>query len=49
MCGVMPTVAALVASLLLGAEEARLISYMTSGDVTGDYSQVVGYAGVVIH
>ena len=49
MCGVMPTVAALVASLLLGAEEARLVNYMTSGDITGDYSQVVGYAGVVIH
>ncbi len=49
MCGVIPTVAALVASLLLGAQEARLIGYMTSGDITGDYSQVVGYAGVVIY
>ncbi len=49
MCGVMPTVATLVASLLLGAEEARLISYMTSGDITGDYSQVVGYAGVIVY
>ncbi len=49
MCGVIPTVATIIASLLLGAQEARLIGYMTSGDVTGDYSQVVGYAGVVIY
>jgi len=49
MCGVIPTTCALIAACKLGASEAQLIRYMTSGDVTGDYSQVVGYAGVIIH
>ena len=48
MCGVLPTISAIKSSLLLGAKEARLVNYMTSGDVTGDFSQVVGYAGVII-
>ena len=46
MCGVMPTVVMLQASLALGAKEAELIAYSNSGDVTGDQSEVVGYAGV---
>jgi AmmeMemoRadiSam system protein B len=33
---------------MLGAKEARLIKYMTSGEVSGDYDQVVGYAGLMI-
>jgi hypothetical protein len=48
MCGFQPTTAALVAALGLGASEARLIRYATSGDASGDYSQVVGYAGIRI-
>ena len=48
MCGIIPTTVALVASNLLGAKEAELVSYATSGDVTGDYYQVVGYAGIII-
>jgi AmmeMemoRadiSam system protein B len=48
MCGFQPTAAALVAALGLGASEARLIRYATSGDASGDYSQVVGYAGIMI-
>lgn len=48
MCGFQPTAAALVASLDLGATEARLIRYGTSGDASGDYTQVVGYAGIRI-
>ena len=48
MCGYQPTVAALVASRALGASEAELIRYQTSGDVSGDYDQVVGYAGIRI-
>jgi MEMO1 family protein len=38
----------MLASKLLGATGARLIKYMTSGDVSGDYDSVVGYAGVVL-
>ncbi len=46
MCGVMPTVVMLQAAISLGAEQAELIAYSNSGDVTGDQSEVVGYAGV---
>ena len=48
MCGVQPTVVALVAANLLGAEHAELIKYQTSGDVSGDFNEVVGYAGISI-
>jgi AmmeMemoRadiSam system protein B len=48
MCGVIPTTITLVAAKELGATEARLVEYATSGDVSGDYSSVVGYAGFVI-
>lgn len=48
MCGYGPTAIMLVASKILGAKQAKLIKYMTSGDTTGDYSAVVGYAGVVV-
>ena len=48
MCGVLPTVVMLQAAKMLGAEKAELILYSNSGDVTGDQSEVVGYAGVMI-
>jgi AmmeMemoRadiSam system protein B len=48
MCGFQPTTAALVAALALGAREAELVRYATSGDASGDYAQVVGYAGIRI-
>ena len=48
MCGFQPTTSAVVASKELGAEKASLIKYQTSGDRTGDYSEVVGYAGIRI-
>jgi AmmeMemoRadiSam system protein B len=44
MCGYGPVSAALVASKLMGATKAELLSYSTSGDITGDTSAVVGYA-----
>jgi AmmeMemoRadiSam system protein B len=46
MCGVLPTVVMLRAALALGATQAELVAYSNSGDVTGDQSSVVGYAGV---
>ena len=49
MCGVLPTVVMLQAALALGATNAELIAYSNSGDVTGDQSEVVGYAGVRIY
>jgi AmmeMemoRadiSam system protein B len=48
MCGVIPAIVMLFAALSLGATEARLIKYATSGDVSGDYGHVVGYAGLAI-
>ncbi len=48
MCGVLPMVAGLQAARELGATSARLCAYATSGDITGDYQRVVGYAGVLV-
>lgn len=48
MCGVLPATLALQTCKALGANEAKLIKYATSGEVSGDFKQVVGYAGVVV-
>ncbi len=48
MCGFQATTAALVAAKESGAKKAELIKYQTSGDVTKDYNNVVGYAGIRI-
>ena len=48
MCGYAPTVAMLTCVKGLGATSARLVSYRTSGDSSGDYRAVVGYAGILI-
>ncbi len=48
MCGVLPTVVVMHAALQLGAEECRLVRYSHSGEVSGDNSRVVGYAGLAI-
>jgi AmmeMemoRadiSam system protein B len=48
MCGYAATVAMLIAMRDLGAAEAQLVRYATSGDITGDCNEVVGYAGVII-
>lgn len=48
MCGAVAAAVMLVAAKELGAAEAQLLAYATSGDVTGDNSQVVGYAAVLV-
>jgi AmmeMemoRadiSam system protein B len=48
MCGFAPAVSLIVAAKELGAKGAELVKYQTSGDTTGDYSSVVGYAGIII-
>jgi hypothetical protein len=45
-CGYGPVVAAITASKLLDAKKARLLCYKTSGDITSDFSSVVGYASI---
>lgn len=48
MCGVVPAAVMLTAARELGAQHAERVAYATSGDVTGDNRQVVGYAGVAV-
>ncbi len=48
MCGYGPTVAMLEAGKILGASKAELIKYSNSGETSGDYDKVVGYAGIVV-
>ncbi len=48
MCGYCPTAAMLIAARRLGATQAELVRYATSADASGDYSRVVGYAGMVV-
>jgi len=48
MCGFQPTTAVILAAKKLGARKAELVRYQTSGDASGDYDRVVGYAGLRI-
>ncbi len=48
MCGVAPVAAMLWAAKELGARECELVAYSHSGQVTGDDSEVVAYAGLVV-
>ncbi len=48
MCGVIPTTIMLLAARALGATRSRTVRYATSGEISGDYAQVVGYAGVIV-
>lgn len=43
-CGRGALAAVMWAAQELGADTVRVLNYATSGDITGDYSQVVGYA-----
>lgn len=49
MCGYGATTVMLVAMRDLGAKDVELVRYATSGDVTGDRDEVVGYAGLIVH
>jgi AmmeMemoRadiSam system protein B len=48
MCGYAAAVAAVIAARELGAAQAELVRYATSGEVNGDMQEVVGYAGIVM-
>jgi AmmeMemoRadiSam system protein B len=47
-CGHGALAAVLWAAKNLGANRAKILSYATSGDVSGDFQQVVGYGAAVI-
>jgi hypothetical protein len=46
-CGGGPIVAAMIAAERMGANQARVLKYANSGDVTSDRSRVVGYSADV--
>jgi AmmeMemoRadiSam system protein B len=46
MCGVWPAAVGIAAVKALGAREGVLIHYTNSGEASGDYGHVVGYAAV---
>jgi hypothetical protein len=46
-CGRGALAAMLWAAQALGADQVQVLNHATSGDVTGDFSQVVGYAAAV--
>jgi hypothetical protein len=48
MCGFIPTTVVVEAARALGARKATLVRYGNSGETSGDYERVVGYAGVII-
>ncbi|MBI4335301.1 MAG: AmmeMemoRadiSam system protein B [Candidatus Omnitrophica bacterium] len=48
MCGYAPVSVMLAAAKSLGAKSAELVKYRTSAETSGDYSSVVGYAGIVV-
>ncbi len=47
-CGIGAVTAVMWASRELGANKVKVLHHATSGDVTGDYSSVVGYGAAVI-
>ena len=47
MCGLGPAVAMLTALKEMSGAQAELVKYATSADVSGDFSAVVGYAGMI--
>ncbi|HEY5728476.1 MAG TPA: AmmeMemoRadiSam system protein B [Anaerolineales bacterium] len=47
-CGLGAVTAVLWASRELGADKVKVLRHATSGDVTGDYSSVVGYGAAVV-
>ncbi len=47
-CGLAPVAATVWAALALGANRAQVLRYANSGDVTRDFSSVVGYGAAVL-
>lgn len=47
MCGYGPVMTTIGLSKLLGKNNCEILAYQTSGDVTGDFTSVVGYASGV--
>ncbi len=48
MCGYVPTTVALFSAAARGSTTATLVRYGHSGEASGDFERVVGYAGVIV-
>ncbi len=48
-CGAGPIIATIIASKQMGATAAKVLSYHTSGEVSGDYEEVVGYLSGIFY
>ncbi len=48
MCGVLPVAATLTAAALIGVREGIVLHYHTSGDITGERQEVVGYGAAAL-
>ncbi len=49
MCGYGPVIAAMKAARNMGAEEAKVLLYRNSGDITGNRDDVVGYLSAILY
>jgi MEMO1 family protein len=49
MCGGGPVAAAMIASMILGANSSKVLCYKNSGDTSGDKSAVVGYLAAAFY
>ncbi|MCP4706907.1 MAG: AmmeMemoRadiSam system protein B [candidate division Zixibacteria bacterium] len=49
MCGGGPAIGVIRAAISKGANKVKLLKYGDSGDITGDKSNVVGYAAIAIY
>ncbi len=49
ICGPGPIMALITAVKTVGSSKSMLLKYANSGDVTGDYSSVVGYASITMY
>lgn len=47
-CGGGPIIVAMLVAKKLGADKAKILMYATSGNISGDYSRVVGYLAAAL-
>jgi AmmeMemoRadiSam system protein B len=47
-CGHYPIATCIATAKKIGATSTQLLKYATSGDASGDYGKVVGYAGIIM-
>jgi len=48
-CGAGPIITAMLVAKAMGASYSKVLNYATSGDITGDQSQVVGYMAAAFY